>query len=295
MSYSTREVDVPGGRLTVGEWKTGPHPVLAIHGLSSTHKLWLWTAAQLRGCDLFAPDLRGRGASQGEWPQYGIGVHAADMVAVLDHLGVEKAIVAGMSLGGFIAARLAAEHPERVEGLLLVDGGLPMMTPPAFRAMTRDKVAAAFRDRFQRIEHSWPTLEAYRDFTVKATMPLLSPEDPLLAENLRYDLVGDEPDLRVRLDGAGMAADAADLFLSDGAERAAKSLKVPTHMLYAEWSFGRGSPPGYTAAHLEPWAEDIPGFKAALLPGTDHAATVMTASSGKAIAREIEAFAGVRA
>lgn len=295
MTYATREVDVPDGRLTVGEWKTGERPVLAIHGVSSTHKLWLWTAAHLRGYELIAPDLRGRGASQGSWPRYGIGVHAEDMLAVLDRFGVERAIVAGMSLGGFVAVRLAASHPERVERLLLVDGGLPVMTAAAFKAMTREQVAGAFRDRFQRIEQTWPTFEAYRDFVVKATMPLLSTDDPLLAENLRYDLEGDEPDLRVRLDGTGMADDAADVFLSDDAERAAQSLTVPTHMLYAEWSSGRGTPPAYTAEYLEPWRSRIPGFKATMLPGTDHAASVMTASSGTAIAAEIDALARVAA
>ena len=293
MTYATREVEVPDGRLTVGQWKTGDRPVLAIHGLSSTHKLWLWTAARLSGYDLLAPDLRGRGASQGVRPRYGIGVHADDMVAVLDQFGVEKAIVAGMSLGGFIAVRLAASHPERVERLLLIDGGLPMMTASAFNAMTREQVAGAFRDRFQRIEQTWPSFEAYRDFVVKATMPLLSTDDPLLAENLRYDLVGDAPDLRVRLDGNGMAEDAADLFLSDDAERAAQSLTMATHMLYAEWSSGRGTPAAYTAEYLQRWRSRIPGFKATMLPGTDHAASVMTASSGAAIAAEIDAMARV--
>ena len=47
--------------------------------------------------------------------------HVADAVAVLDELGVDEAVVLGHSWGGFLAAALAVEHPERVRGLLLVD------------------------------------------------------------------------------------------------------------------------------------------------------------------------------
>ncbi len=47
--------------------------------------------------------------------------HVADAVAVLDELGIDKAVVLGHSWGGFLAAVLAMEHPQRVRGLLLVD------------------------------------------------------------------------------------------------------------------------------------------------------------------------------
>src|SRR5215472_14747483 len=100
MTFRTQVVSVPDGRLTVGEWAGGDRPVLAMHGLSGTHRLWLWTAARLAGCRLVAPDLRGRGASQGLWPHHGIDVLRDDMVAILDELGIDKATVVGMSLGG---------------------------------------------------------------------------------------------------------------------------------------------------------------------------------------------------
>jgi len=59
-------------------------------------------------------------------------------------------------------------------------------------------------------------------------------------------------------------------------------------MLHAQWSTGRDTAPAYTGGYLEPWASRIPAFKATLLPGTDHAATVMTDSSGAAIAAELD-------
>jgi pimeloyl-ACP methyl ester carboxylesterase len=285
---TTYQVPVAGGSLTVGEWRSGDTPVLAIHGLSGTHKLWLWTAAHLAGVRLIAPDLRGRGASQGLEPRYGIAAHRDDMVAVLDHLGIDRVTVVGMSLGGFIAAALVAAVPERVESLVIVDGGLPMIQAATFKHMTKDQLAGVFRDRLARVAHPWKSLAEYEEFFISATGPVLSPEDPVLGEYLSYDLVGEEPSLTVRLDTDYIIEDAADLFLSDQAQTNAGAIRVPTRMLYAEWSIGRGTTPAYNGDSIEPWSHRIPDFQARLLPGTDHAATAMTAEAGAAIAGLIQ-------
>ena len=287
MTFATHRLPVAGGTLTVAEWAGGHKPVLAIHGLSSTHKLWLWTVASLNGYHVIAPDLRGRGSSQG-FHDFGMELNRGDMVSVLDHFGIDRVTLLGMSLGGFIAADLAAAHPKRVQRLLLVDGGIPFMNAAAFKKQSREKIAASFADRFARIERSWPSYEDYREFFLSATGPLLHRDDRVLEEYLRYDLVGSEPELRVQLDGKAMAADSADLYLNGRAEKAAKSLKAPTHLLFAEWSIGRDSPPAYTAEYLEQWAANIPAFKATMLRGTDHAATVMSDASGAAIAKELD-------
>jgi pimeloyl-ACP methyl ester carboxylesterase len=56
--------------------------------------------------------------------------HVSDLIAVLDHAGAEQAVLVGHSLGAHIVARLAAEHPDRVAGVVLVDGGLPLPASP---------------------------------------------------------------------------------------------------------------------------------------------------------------------
>jgi pimeloyl-ACP methyl ester carboxylesterase len=53
--------------------------------------------------------------------------HLRDLTAVLDHAGAERAVMVGHSLGGHVVARLAAEHPERLAGVVLVDGGMPFL------------------------------------------------------------------------------------------------------------------------------------------------------------------------
>lgn len=82
-------VEVPGGRLAVETIRSDAEPVLAIHGISSQRKLWNWLRAAAPDLSLIAPDLRGRGDSTGVTLSSSIGRHAADMVLVLNNLGLE--------------------------------------------------------------------------------------------------------------------------------------------------------------------------------------------------------------
>jgi lipase len=126
-------VPVRGGRLTVAH--TGPAPdcadvvVLAIHGITSNLLAWRAVAREINPearVSVLAPDLRGRGRSTTLPAPYGFGAHVADMLAVLDHLGVPRAVLVGHSMGAYLAARIAADRPERVASLVLVDGGVPV-------------------------------------------------------------------------------------------------------------------------------------------------------------------------
>jgi pimeloyl-ACP methyl ester carboxylesterase len=103
--------------------------VLAIHGIASNLVIWRAVAREVARqgrVTVLAPDLRGRGDNTGLPGPYGLGAHIADMLAVLDHAGVQRAVLAGHSMGAYVAARIAAEQPDRVASLVLVDGGLPV-------------------------------------------------------------------------------------------------------------------------------------------------------------------------
>ncbi len=91
-------------------------PLLLIHGAGATH---LDYPAQLRRLNSIAPDLPGHGKSSGSRRNI-ISDYAADMVALLDALHIEKAIVAGHSMGGAIALTMALEYPARIQRLLLL-------------------------------------------------------------------------------------------------------------------------------------------------------------------------------
>jgi pimeloyl-ACP methyl ester carboxylesterase len=128
-------VPVTGGSLHVAQAGSAPGDaqavVLAVHGITASHLAWRPTArALLEQADacVLAPDLRGRGRSAQLPPHERFDAHVDDLVAVLDHLGVERALLAGHSMGAYVVARLAADHPGRASGVVLVDGGLPL--PP---------------------------------------------------------------------------------------------------------------------------------------------------------------------
>jgi pimeloyl-ACP methyl ester carboxylesterase len=130
-------VGVDGGELHVA--RAGPRPeeadavVLAAHGITASHRGWRPVARELLAehpelCVL-APDLRGRGRSADAGPPWGMAQHVTDLLAVLDDAGVERAVLAGHSMGAYVVARLAAEHSERAGAAVLVDGGLRLPLP----------------------------------------------------------------------------------------------------------------------------------------------------------------------
>ncbi|HEY2947760.1 MAG TPA: alpha/beta hydrolase [Micromonosporaceae bacterium] len=116
----------PGVRLHVRRWAGGRPPAfLLVHGLSSNARLWDEVAARIAraGHAAYAVDLRSHGESDQPAEGYDTATAAADLAALAGALGLGKVIVAGQSWGGNVAVRLAAEQPELVAGLGLVDGG----------------------------------------------------------------------------------------------------------------------------------------------------------------------------
>ncbi|KAK0645238.1 Non-heme haloperoxidase [Lasiodiplodia hormozganensis] len=99
-------------------------PILLLHGWTCDHLDWSWQQPFLQslGFQTIAIDHRGHGRS-GVLPgdNYGPEILADDAAALLSHLGVDKAIVMGHSLGTVVASALAVRHPEKVKALVLVD------------------------------------------------------------------------------------------------------------------------------------------------------------------------------
>ena len=183
------EYDVPvlGGSLRVVEWPGAGPAVIAVHGITANSLSWLAVARELAGdVRLIAPDLRGRAGSASLPGPFGMAAHAADMIAIADHLELPQVALAGQSMGGFVVTETAARYPDRVSSVLLVDGGLPLPAPagksvdevllatigPAMRrlSMTFENAAkylAFFRGNPALGRYWTPDVEAYvmRDFT----------------------------------------------------------------------------------------------------------------------------------
>lgn len=107
-------------------------PLLLIHGGLITRAEWQLQIEPLsHACRLIVPDVRGHGAS-GRSGDYSMALFAADLVALLDSLGIARAVVCGHSMGGTVAQVMAANYPDRVSAVILAEtnygvGNEPMM------------------------------------------------------------------------------------------------------------------------------------------------------------------------
>jgi pimeloyl-ACP methyl ester carboxylesterase len=110
--------------------------VLFIHGFPFNSAMWGAQLATLPpGWRGIAPDLRGFGASEAghrdvlDMPRF-----ADDLVVLLDRLGIERTVVCGLSMGGYIAFEMWRHHPDRIRGLILSDTRAGADSPDAQRA-----------------------------------------------------------------------------------------------------------------------------------------------------------------
>ncbi len=103
------------------------------------------------GWRLLAADLRGRGATGKVEGAAGIPVHTADLIALIDEEGLDRVAFVGHSLGAMIGVNLAAYHPDRVSGLVLVDGG----------ADVTEEIDALLSPVHERLKRTYPSREDY--------------------------------------------------------------------------------------------------------------------------------------
>ncbi len=102
-------------------------PVLLLHGAGGTHLDW---PAELRRLpNSLAPDLADHGRSTTPF-RSSIPAMAADMIALLDELNIEQAVLLGHSMGGAVALQIALDYPERTAGLILIATGARLAVHP---------------------------------------------------------------------------------------------------------------------------------------------------------------------
>ena len=131
MTFETIHVPVPGGEIFAtrrGAEPPGLPRVLLLHGGPGMGAEYLVSLVEVLdgAVDIVLPQQRGLEPSTLEGPR-DIETHVGDAVAVLDHLGWDRAWLVGHSWGGLLAMHLAVAHPDRARGLLLFDtlGALP--------------------------------------------------------------------------------------------------------------------------------------------------------------------------
>lgn len=130
--------------LHVEEAGDGP-PVVLLHGLTATRRYVVHGSRHLErgGHRVVAYDARGHGESAPAADGYGYDALADDLVALLDARGIDRAVLAGASMGAHTALRVALDRPERVAGLCVITPAFHPDSPPDLDRW--DRLAAGLR------------------------------------------------------------------------------------------------------------------------------------------------------
>ena len=267
MQLRLLDVPVDGGDLRVLLWGTGRRVAVAVHGITASAMSWQAVARQMPAdWTLAAPDLRGRGGSCDLPGPYGLERHAADVTAVLRHFG-GRPVLAGHSMGAFVALLARDAHPNLVRRLVLVDGGLPLPVPDEVdpEAWTEAAVGPAIA----RLRQTFPDTEAYLDFW-RVHPALRDDWNADLEAYCRYDLTGEAGSRRSRVCEEAVRADSRDQGAGKPLAEALARLAKPTPLLTAPAGF-LGVPPGlYPPEYIAEWQERVPQLRPQLVPDANH-------------------------
>jgi pimeloyl-ACP methyl ester carboxylesterase len=97
-------------------------PVVLLHAFPLSSAMWLGQREGLSGvCRVITPDLRGFGGSPLGDEEPSLDVMADDVAETLDAEGVDRVVIGGQSMGGYVAMAFCRRHPRRVRGLILAD------------------------------------------------------------------------------------------------------------------------------------------------------------------------------
>lgn len=294
----TTHTDVPvaGGTLRVA--RAGVEPpdaadvILAVHGVTSSHLAWRAVARELSddpSLSLLAPDLRGRGHSAALPAPYGLAAHVADLIAVLDDAGVARAVLAGHSMGAYVAARVAAEQLDRVSALVMLDGGVALRPPPA------DVDPATYLEKAV-----GPAIGRLRQtFASRAEYVAQWRRHPALAgvwnddveAYAGYDVAGEPGAMRCVVSERAVRADTADLLDPAAARAALGAVRAPTWLLRAPRGFlDEPDKPFISAEALRAFTDEHPHAVVEDVADVNHYTLTLGESPGPArVARTIRA------
>ena len=279
---------VEGGALAGTLWHAGAAgpPVLGLSGITANHRSYAGLAARLDR-PLLAVDQRGRGRSRDLPPPFSLVRHADDSARALDAAGIDRAVVVGHSMGAFVATRLAERHPDRVLGLVLVDGGLPLRPPPV-DASPEELLGPAI----ERLRMSFDSADAYRRFWREH--PAFGPYwNEVIEDYVDYDLQPIDGALRPSANPEAVLANLVELDGRDGYEEAVLDLErrgCRRVLLTSPRGLFDAAPALYDDAWLASWTARLPGLRVEAVPDTNHY-TILLGAGVAAVARAVEALA----
>ena len=251
-SAQAKSGSVQVGSATIAYRVQGHGPaMMLVHGFPLSGELFAKNRAALaRRYTVVTPDLRGFGSSTTPDTKGGVELYAKDMLAVMDHLNVKRAIIGGMSMGGPVVLEMYREAPQRFRGLILIDSTTSPANDvekaewPGFGNQARDKGVASM---------------------IPALMPQMLTTKTRMADPALVKFIGGivkKGSVNAAVGGGSTLADRPD------SRPMMAHAKVPVLIVVGE------DDPIYPVEMAKKMNQDIPGSHLAVIPGAAHAAII---------------------
>jgi pimeloyl-ACP methyl ester carboxylesterase len=241
--------DVEGARLHYVDVGVGDVPVVLLHAFPLHSDMWAAQVACLAaGHRVIVPDLKGFGKSSApeDTSTYSMADYVRQVVGLVQELGVERFVLGGLSMGGYVAFSLLPRHVDMVAGLVLADTRAGRDVPEVLQRRTDQQEQVRLEGTDALVE---TLLDGLLTKETKDTRPeLVEQVRRIMSSNPPAGFIGGLEAMKGRPDSLPRLG----------------LLKVPTLVLVGEHD--TASPPTV----VKVWQERIPGSELVVIPGAAH-------------------------
>lgn len=200
-------------------------PLVLVHGYPLDHTIWEDVAGLLQNdARVIRPDLRGYGRSAVTDGVYSMRLLADDLLRLFDHLGLEKVILAGHSMGGYVTLAFAKAYPQRLAGLAMVSSQAAADLPERSEARLKQAGEVEKRGTIAVVESGLSRYSPNADILEKTRVIMMRADPRAVAGSLRG--MADRPDMtgflpEVKVPAVVVAGEADELIAAEKSEEMA--------------------------------------------------------------------------
>jgi pimeloyl-ACP methyl ester carboxylesterase len=251
-----------GVKIQLAIWEGKGKPILCIHGITANSRFWDCLASGLSPQHrVIAMDLRGRGLSDKPSTGYSIEHHCKDILALMNDQNLQRSVLMGHSLGAFISLVFAAQSPQRVDQLILVDGGGKLSETQMAKVFT------GIKPSLDRLGKTFPSFVDYISQMKQA--PYLQPWNSYMETYFHYEIENVEGGVCSRVHPKHIEEEALNLGKVDSREFYAK-VTCPTLILRATKGMLAEDDLLLPEDVVERMVREIPNAKRIDIEGTNH-------------------------
>jgi len=257
-----KKVKGDGIQIQLAVWEGNGKPILCIHGLTANWRFWDCLAHALAlHHRVIAMDLRGRGLSDKPPTGYSVEHHCKDVLSVIQDQDLKRPVLMGHSLGAFISLVFAAQHSQRVDKLILVDGGGKLIEEQMA------KVFVGIKPSLDRLGKIFPTFDDYISQMKQA--PYLQPWNAFMETYFQYEVEKVEGGIRSRVHPKHIEEEAVNLRKENPTQFYSK-VQCPTLILRATKGMLAKDDLVLPAEVAEQMVRGIPNARCVELEDTNH-------------------------